>query len=258
MSLILPQDNETGWGQKLRDALNTLLSIINTKANTNHQHTIYALKSEIIDSQVTVQLLTDVIEIKENISVIQNMLNLMFPSLDDIEITANFINGYGGLRIQLHTTPNILIANWNVKIRLHENGPVVYDENHGNSSILISHHEIVGWPSTPPGNPEEGVGTTSIPSIPQTPILLYLEITLRAGNATKTIHRTHNYIRSLTLSEIKIEEMGDIIKNQLTISNIAEAIAQDPNVIIAIKNQLQHSNILAAKVAELSNDTSNT
>jgi hypothetical protein len=224
-NLNLPQDGDLNWGEPLRAAIN---QINDSKATINHLHNQYALVSNTATAAALNQLETEVNQLQKIIETVQNTLKQVIVDLDNIEISSVFSNMSFGIRLRLHTTPQLFITSWNLKIRQTENGAVFYDEDHNTSNIWITSGDLI---------------TVNAPRN------LYFQITLRVGQNTKTVHRTHNYIKIQTDFELGLELLKHTINQELTIPNFIEAFCNNANALILLSNQLQHSLPLARNIA---------
>jgi len=245
----LPTTGETNWGLKYNEAIGeirnkvdnkidtehefvinditNLEAELNSKSNTDHDHTGYAdVSHSHSDYASSIATINNTLQtINDSISILQNTINLLLPDLGSVTIEADIDNIGGGIRITCTTSPIILIRSWNIKVR--SLGSLIYNSENSSNVVFISGELL---------------------SETESNTLLSITVTANSGQTTKAETFSFTYVKTPSLIDAKLASFQDIIDNELTIANILDSIANDANVCQAQANMLQHSNTLVTKI----------
>ncbi len=235
MSLNLPSDGETGWGEKFRVALNTLLAMVSSKADSEHTHSGYAPinhnhddeYSSIDHNHASIGVIEeDISDMSDRISEIKNTLDLLMPDLEGIEITSSISNRPGGLSISISTEPSIVVSS--IMVAVMYNSYTVFSASSSSSFLYI---------------PEAALG---VPNGAQ----LHIKIMVFSGKSYRQAQYSHVFQHIDSDFETQVKNY----MQTLTIQNIVNAFAQDTDALQSLANVLHSSNTLAHKIALLQSE----
>ena len=207
-----------GPANNVQDALDNLNT---TKANANHAHTDYAVPIASLQSRVT--------SIEEDLSTINNTLDLLVPNLDGVSISASIVNRPGGIRINVSSQPVIRISYIGIVVIFE--GSIIFDALSSSSSFFIHENAL-----------NIGNNTTV-----QIKILVFSGETSKSAIYSHTFQHVNSDFENMVIDYMQL----------LTIPNILNALAQDDDSLQAIANKLHSSNTLAYKIAFLQGQLNN-
>jgi len=178
ITLDLPHDGDTAWGNKITTAFNTVTTAVDGKADTNHPHP--NLQSQIdgksdighlhpeLQAQIT-ENTQNQDNITNELTQLRDLLNYFLPDLAQLTYSLSVASAVGGLRFVCGVAPMVHINAWDVHVyrrfKLNPKGihvsvnnvdgssyePVyldwaeIYQNEYTSSSFLIPYAEITSW-----------------------------------------------------------------------------------------------------------------
>ncbi len=118
--IILPDNNDIG--HHIDDINDALVVLQNGKADTEHEHSEYALQTAL--------------------DTVENTLDLLLPDLGSVTLSVDVVNRSGGIRILFNTSPTVHFTQ--AEILIEKDGSEVHHETVLSTYVFIDGSELSG------------------------------------------------------------------------------------------------------------------